>query len=867
MILVNQAMRGNKDKDLEATVGPQSPRGGDKKGTRFNFGVFLKKIPLPVNKRSSEEVKEGAEGQTDPVEISMSPTAKNSPSDEIGVGSSGGNVIEGNSNYTHEIIPVGDPSRNKLRYATFTAKCISLENSELTSQIDLDEQSIDEPQDSVFTQVAGPPPVIIDRKYTKKKSKNPKLRINSNQSVTSVVDNPNPRGEVFENYQHFDNFEAYKQDLAEEDDVVEYLSESESDLNINPHQEENANDYKVGGYHPVSKGEVYFSRDFPNREYIILRKLGWGHFSTVWLAKSRYNRELNPSTSEDASVDTNDYYVAIKFVKSSDSYIEAAEDEIKLLKTLDKPLVYGKHLEEQHKQFFENHKINKHNQPVGHSGYKHIMRLLDDFEVTGPNGKHICMVFEVLGENVLNLIFKSKTISKDLKQNTKSPIGSKDMKPENNKNFKLFKSKLSLGLINNPKKEVLTSATDDNLSGVGCIKNNSSDSLTKLIGVQKTYGGIPLTLVKQIVKQMFLAVDYMHHCGIIHTDLKPENILIEIKDINNVIKVIENEKITKFNAKYKNRKDSSISTVNINTDKIGLNRANSTNPKTRQDSVGYGLYRKSRNSVCCKCDSPVRSSKPLSSSINSDTTFQEVSFYGNGNQSRKSSICKINEGGISPTTMSILKPKVEKNKDDSELISIKIADLGNATFSHYHFTNQIQTRQYRAPEIILKHKTWGSSADIWSIGCIIFELITGDYLFDPHNGNNFDKDEDHMAQIVELLGEFPTPDYLNNCDLTSTFLKKDSAGKYSLRNINKLKYWSLHDVLVQKYKFDENDINLQLINDLILKCLTYDLTERYDCKSLANHPWLNNDLDLDNFDFETSTNIPKDHNDIPGFTS
>ncbi|CUM52680.1 unnamed protein product [Debaryomyces tyrocola] len=867
MILVNQAMRGNKDKDLEASVGQQSPRGGDKKGTKFNFGGFLKKIPLPVSKRPSEEVKEEEEGQADPEEISLSPTAKSSPSDAIGVGTSGGNITEGNSSYTHEIIPVGDPSRNQLRYATFTAKCISLENSELTSQIDLDEQSIDEPQDSVFTQDTGPPPVSIGRKYTKKKSNNPKLRINSNQSVTSVVDNPNPRGEVFENYQHFENFEAYKQDLAEEDDVVEYLSESESDLNINPHQEENANDYKVGGYHPVSKGEVYFSRDFSNREYIILRKLGWGHFSTVWLAKSRYNRELNSSTSEDASVDTNDYYVAIKFVKSSDNYMEAAEDEIKLLKTLDKPLVYGKHLEEQYKQFFKNHKINKHNQPVGHPGYKHIMRLLDDFEVTGPNGKHICMVFEVLGENVLNLIFKSKTISKDLKQNTKSPTGSKDTKPENNKNFKLFKSKLSLGLINNSKKEVPTGATDENLSGIGCIKNNSSDSLTKLIGVQKTYGGIPLTLVKQIVKQMFLAVDYMHHCGIIHTDLKPENILIEIKDINNVIKVIEKEKITKFNAKYKNRKDSSISTVNFNTDKIGLNRANSTNPKMRQDSVGYGLYRKSRNSVCGKCDSPVRTSKPLSSSINSDTTFQEVSFYGNGNQSRKNSICKINEGGISPTNMTALKPKIEKNKDDSELISIKIADFGNATFSHYHFTNQIQTRQYRAPEIILKHKTWGSSADIWSIGCIIFELITGDYLFDPHNGNNFDKDEDHMAQIVELLGEFPTSDYLNNCDLTSTFFKKDSAGKYSLRNINKLKYWSLHDVLVQKYKFDENDINLQLINDLILKCLTYDLTERYDCKSLSNHPWLNNDLDLANFDFESLTNIPKDHNDIPGFTS
>ncbi|CUM48471.1 unnamed protein product [Debaryomyces fabryi] len=859
MILVNQAMRGNKDKDLEATVGPQSPRGGDKKGTKFNFGVFLKKIPLPVNKRPSEEIRVNTEGQGDPTEFSLSPTAMSSPSEMVGLGSSGGNIIEENSNYTHEIIPVGDPSRTQQRYATFTSKCISLENSELTSQIDLDEHSLDEPQDSVFTHESRPPPISVGQKCMKKKPQNLKSRVNNNHSVTSVVDNPDSRGEVFENYQHLDNFEAYKRELAEEDDVVEYLSESESDLNVNPYQEENANDYKVGGYHPVSKGEVYFSRDFPNREYIILRKLGWGHFSTVWLAKSRYNQELASSTSQDSSVDTDDHYVAIKFVKSNDNYMEAAEDEIKLLKTLAKPLVYGKHLDELHKKFFENYKVDSQNQPVGHPGYKHIMRLLDDFEVTGPNGKHICMVFEILGENVLNLIFKSKTISKDLKHNSKSQTETKDTRQENNKNFKLFKSKLSLGLINNPKKEI----SIDN--AMGCIKNNSSDSLTKLIEVQKTYGGIPLTLVKQIVKQMFLAVDYMHHCGIIHTDLKPENILIEIKDINNVIKVIENEKITKFNAKYKNRKDSSLSTVNINTDKMGLNRANSTNLKTRKDSVGYGSYRKSRNSVCGKCDSPVRTSKPLSSSINTDAKFQEVSFNSRGSNGRKNSLCKINDGGISPTNKTVLKQKHDKN--DSELISIKIADFGNATFSHYHFTNQIQTRQYRAPEILLKHKTWGASADIWSIGCIIFELITGDYLFDPHNGNNFDKDEDHLAQIIELLGEFPSPTYLDNCELNSAFFDKDSAGVYSLKNISKLKYWSLHDVLVQKYKFDENDINLQLINDLILKCLSYDLAERYDCNSLANHPWLKNDIDLVNFDFKSSTNLPKDHSDIPGFTS
>lgn len=43
-------------------------------------------------------------------------------------------------------------------------------------------------------------------------------------------------------------------------------------------EEEDAEDYCKGGYHPVRIGDV-----FHEGRYTILRKLGWGHFSTVWL--------------------------------------------------------------------------------------------------------------------------------------------------------------------------------------------------------------------------------------------------------------------------------------------------------------------------------------------------------------------------------------------------------------------------------------------------------------------------------------------------------------------------------------------------------------------------------------------------------
>jgi serine/threonine-protein kinase SRPK3 len=74
-------------------------------------------------------------------------------------------------------------------------------------------------------------------------------------------------------------------------------------------EDEGMEDYKVGGYHPVHVGEVYLHR------YLIMQKLGWGHFSTVWLAKDlKYNT-----------------FVAIKIQKSANHSLEAAYDEVEIL--------------------------------------------------------------------------------------------------------------------------------------------------------------------------------------------------------------------------------------------------------------------------------------------------------------------------------------------------------------------------------------------------------------------------------------------------------------------------------------------------------------------------------------------------------
>jgi serine/threonine protein kinase len=84
-----------------------------------------------------------------------------------------------------------------------------------------------------------------------------------------------------------------------------------------------------------------------------------------------------------------------------------------------------------------------------------------------------------------------------------------------------------------------------------------------------------------------------------------------------------------------------------------------------------------------------------------------------------------------------------KNSTDislNRMLDVKIADLGNACWVDFHYTNDIQTRQYRSPEVILG-SAYDTSSDIWSAACLFFELMTGDYLFDPKSGDTFGKND------------------------------------------------------------------------------------------------------------------------------
>lgn len=80
---------------------------------------------------------------------------------------------------------------------------------------------------------------------------------------------------------------------------------------------------------------------------------------------------------------------------------------------------------------------------------------------------------------------------------------------------------------------------------------------------------------------------------------------------------------------------------------------------------------------------------------------------------------------------------------------VKVIDFGSSCFVDDHLSSYVQSRSYRAPEVMLG-LPYDQKIDIWSLGCIVAELWTGYVLFQN------DSIQSLLARIIGIIGEFPT---------------------------------------------------------------------------------------------------------------
>ncbi|GAM28676.1 hypothetical protein SAMD00019534_118520, partial [Acytostelium subglobosum LB1] len=143
-----------------------------------------------------------------------------------------------------------------------------------------------------------------------------------------------------------------------------------------------------------------------------------------------------------------------------------------------------------------------------------------------------------------------------------------------------------------------------------------------------------------------------------------------------------------------------------------------------------------------------------------------------------------------------------------------LADFGSAKILEFNHTSMsyICSRYYRAPELLVGCQNYSTKIDIWSIGCILAEMLNGKPLFPGTNS------ADQLARIIEVLGT-PTSD--------------------DMEAMRPSKSHSMQVPSVRAKMFDAfNSVDCREVVDLLSKILVFDPTKRASIEDILLHPFL-----------------------------
>ena len=475
-----------------------------------------------------------------------------------------------------------------------------------------------------------------------------------------------------------------------------------------------------------------------------------------------------------------------------------------------------------------------------------VVQLLNSFIYHGQNGRHFCMVFEIVGVTLLELIkrynykgiplpyiriiTKQILIGLDFLHRICHIIHT-DLKPENvlvcltNEELRGIQAFGHLDIQKSDKKKTKKNKKNDNLDD---SKSDLDSTFSK-----GTMTGKQLRKKRQKFRKK--QIKKLEKMG-----LSPQEIDEKMKEImkkqnDNTIQenAEENVDVDNFDIDelIERPRVSSIPKINLN-----LNKKDDDNNDEEDNFDYFGNEQPLYDINLMEYKKELQKYIKEKNRILHDEEYRSnIIIKNNILSSDKSEQEKIKEMKKLSEKMNRRGPEIDPS------IEVKICDVGNACWFNHHFSTIIQTRQYRSPEVLLGIN-YSETSDIWSLACIIFELATGDFLFEPRKGDTYSKNDDHLAQFIELLGKMPKNFALSGADSYKYFNKK---GK--LRRIKNLVYYPLKSVLVEKYHFKEKEA--EALADFMKPMLEYYPQKRASARELLRHPWLTMPAD---FDFKIS---------------
>jgi len=162
---------------------------------------------------------------------------------------------------------------------------------------------------------------------------------------------------------------------------------------------------------------------------------------------------------------------------------------------------------------------------------------------------------------------------------------------------------------------------------------------------------------------------------------------------------------------------------------------------------------------------------------------------------------------------------------------IKVIDYGNAYLHHDQRCSYVQSRAYRAPEVVLG-LPYSPKVDMWSLGCILMELFSGKLLFDNKSVQSL------LASHIALCGRFPDH-MLQNGQLSHYYLDTSPGSPQCLVGKHDGKLCRMHPHVSSITKvlahYGCNDAGFA---DFIGELLQIDPERRPTADQALNHPWL-----------------------------